>query len=471
MKKILITFCVLAFMASMAQATESRLESMGMGNFWVDGYYYNSYNSIIKDDANIGLYPSTINYYPNIFWGEVQYNDAIEWSTKSWWGNNDYFYKAGALFQIGEDNPWVLGAHFSTVPYGSYYFDLDNYDDWTGGTNHKLNLYYGRNLSDMPFGFTFGYYNSSYDMTENDDSSYYYGYNYEYKFNRMEFGFGLSPMEGKLDLALGFGLDSWTDKHWDDSYSDGAGGYDSGLVEQTKPDGNFDFSFRGRYWMDPNGKFQHVPHVTFMSSKRGEEYYTDYTRTGETYAAWQLYYTYKYTETIFDFGWGVNYDASEDVLVAADFGIALGSMKWETDYADTSNTDSEYKEKMNAMPYFRMGLDAKIFKWLDFRAGVMSMWNGYKEEESYTDTDDPTDYDAYDYEYNEKFSTTTTFLGVGMHWGDLEIDAVMDPEFLLNGPDFIGGGTPDYYYYKDGEKAPGSPYYHLFTKVSLKYSF
>ncbi len=472
MKKLLITFCLVAFAASMAFASEARLDAMGMGSFYFDGDLMSSPNSIIKDDANIGMYPSTVNYHPNIFWGEIEHNEAVEWGgPKSWHGYSDYFYKAGALFSTGDDDPCVFGVYFSTVPYDGYYFDLDEYDDWHSGTNHKINFYYGRNISDMPFGFTFGYYGSTYEQMENNDSSYYYDYNEEHAFSRYEFGFGLSPMEGKLDLALSLALTSWTNKEWEDAFGDGAGGNDSGLVDQTEPDGNFEFAFRGRYWMDPNGKFTFVPHFAFQSIKYGRKYNSNFVLNDDTYAKWQTNYTNSTKMTVIDLGIGMNYDASEDVLVATDFGVEFGKRTWETDYADTSSTDSEYDESVNAMPYFRLGIDAKIFKWLDFRAGVMAMWNKYKYENSSIDTDDPLDHDAYTYEETETFTTTQTFIGVGMHWGDLEIDAVLDPEFLLKGPDFVGGGNPDYYYSKDDDKAPGSSQYHLFTKVSLTYSF
>lgn len=54
---------------------------------------------------------------------------------------------------------------------------------------------------------------------------------------------------------------------------------------------------------------------------------------------------------------------------------------------------------------------------------------------------------------------TMTYLGAGMHWGDLEIDAMIDPSFLTNGPYFISGEDTDGDY--DG----------LAARVSLLYWF
>jgi len=457
MKKILFAISVLVLLGVSAYASETRLETMGMGNFYYNGTYVKSINTIIKDYANIEMYPSTINYYPNLFWGQIDacYDD----DSKSIDGYNDYFYKAGALFQLGEKNPWVLGAHFSTMPYENPFdHDLDNYDS-NQQTNHRLNLYYGRNLSNIPFGFTLGYYRSSQINEDVQDSTFYN--QYEDTYNRYEFGFGISPMSGKLDLALSLAMTSWTDKFYH-YFGDGAGNVDSGLVDDTEPDGNFEFALRARYFMDPVGKFTCVPHFTFDSRKYGEKYFTNTAINEETYSTWQVYRTDETKVSVFDLGIGTNYDASENVLVAADFGVAFGSYKYSYNYADTNSYDAsdeaEYKYNYKAMPYFRLGIDAEVFKWMDFRAGVVSMWNQYKYERSFSENGGG---DNYSYSSGETFTTTQTFLGVGLHWNALEIDALLDPEFLLNGPYFIGGEeTNDNY-------DSGS----MFGKITLTYGF
>ncbi|MCP4703624.1 MAG: hypothetical protein GY865_03360, partial [candidate division Zixibacteria bacterium] len=413
MRKLLLLTVLLTFIIGMsASATETRLESMGMGDFWFDGTYVTALNTVVKDDANISMYPSTINYYPNIFWGEVDSHEYYYYS-KSIYDRNDFFYKAGALFQKGDkDDPFVFGFHFSTVPYESdFNHNLYNYDD-DEQTNHRMNLYYGRNLSDMPFGFTFGYYRSS-AKNENDLNSSITS-QYEDSYNRYEFGFGLSPMEGKLELALSLAMTGWTDKDYE-TYTNG-----SGVVDETEPDGNLELGLKARYFMEPKGNFHCVPHFAFMTSKYGEKVFSELT-TGD----WGVNRTEETKVTVLDLGWGTNYHADEDVLVVADFGVSLGTYKYSTDYAESDDeaNEAETKRNYNAMPYFKLGIDAKVFKWMDFRAGVSSLWNGYKYEYAYTD---------YTYKNSESYTTTQTFLGVGMHWGALEIDALLDPEFLLN---------------------------------------
>ncbi len=445
MKKFLFVALMLTLMATSAFATDTRLETMGMGSFWYDGTFVPALNTVVKDNANISMYPSTINYYPNIFWGEIDSHEG--YSSKSIYGENDYFYKVGALIQRGDDeDPWVFGMHFSTVPYeNDFDHNLYNYDS-DDQTNHRMNLYYGRNLSDMPFGFTFGYFRSSAkneDVLEGDE------YNqYEDTYNRYEVGFGLSPMEGKLELALSLAMTGWTEK----DYHFWNTGADSGLVDDTEPDGNMELALRARYFMEPKGKFTCVPHFAFETKKYGEKNY------GELDNDWVVTRTDETKVTVIDLGWGTNYDAAEDVLVVSDFGITFGSYKYSYDYTDdayTESSEAEYKYSYKAMPYFKLGIDAKVFNWMDFRAGVTSMWNTYKYERDYTDGG------TYSYMRGESFTTTQTFLGAGFHWGALEIDALLDPEFLLNGPYFIGGESTDNNYDSDS----------LFGKVSFLYSF
>ena len=87
MKKLLLLTVLLTFIIGMsATASDTRLETMGMGSFWYDGTFVPALNTVVKDDANISMYPSTINYYPNIFWGEI---NALEGYTKSLEGQKD----------------------------------------------------------------------------------------------------------------------------------------------------------------------------------------------------------------------------------------------------------------------------------------------------------------------------------------------------------------------------------------------
>lgn len=413
MKRYVLFGLFLVFLSgSLATASDTRLETMGMGDFYYNFTPLYSPNCIIKDEANIGMYPSTVNYYPKYFFAEVHdiYDDAAQS-----YGVSDVFYKAGAIFPLGtREKPWVLGAHFSTVPYQNPLFTYVNQRYL--GTNHKIDLYYGRYLGGNPFGFTFGYYGSS---EENKDTTTIN--NYEQSLARYELGFGVSLMSQKLDLAFMLAFDSWKTTAYQAA--------PDAIVDLNKPSGGTDITIRGRYWMGPYGKYTLIPHAAFIIQNYGREnYFWDAANS-----VWALWSTNTIDQSIIELGFGVNYDATTDVLVAADCGIAFVGYKTETDYEDnTLNDDVETKYNYSATPYFRLGIDAKVFKWMDFRAGVISIWAGRKYELNTTAS-----------EFVETWTHAETFLGAGFHWGKFMIDASIDPKFLLNGPYFVSGEPTD----------------------------
>ena len=183
MKKLLI-FAVLGMfmLGSMAYATNTRVMTMGDAN------------NIVKDEANIWLYPSTINYYPNMFIGEF------------WGYDGEYdetmLYEVGAhlLFCEDSEKPMIMGFYFAQEEYEHELLDAYAEDNYMHDTDasRAINLFYGRELSGMPFGFYFGYW---FDSDKNEDSLP--SQNMEWGLTRYEFGFGLSPMSKKLDLSLG----------------------------------------------------------------------------------------------------------------------------------------------------------------------------------------------------------------------------------------------------------------------------
>lgn len=396
MRKLLTLTLIALLAGSFAMASDTRVTTMG------------DVNNIVKDDANIWLYPSTINNYPGLFSTEFTYDNQ---------------FMAGANFGFNEDNPWVLGAYFID---GHYYHEIfSDYGSWEGAADQRIGLFYGRNLGELPFGFVFNYSKSS-GKNEDEDETL----NYEGSLSALGFGFGLTAMEGKLDLALGINMVSWTDK----DYWWNAAMTDSGYGDATKPSGNTEFGFAARYWMDPKDKAVFVPHIEVWMSKQGlENYITD-----------TIAYTYTYKHTMFDIGLGMNYEAKEDVLVVTDFGISLWSSKDETDPAIGSAT--EWKDKVTTLPYFKIGIDAKVFKWMDFRAGVVNYWN--------SETFEPSDVAKRTYGWAE----TETSLGAGFHWGDFEIDAEINPDFIENGPYFITGSN-----YSNED--------HFTERVSISYWF
>ena len=130
-------------------------------------------------------------------------------------------------------------------------------------------------------------------------------------------------------------------------------------------------------------------------------------------------------------------------LVVADIGFQMDNFKYTIDYADADATDpDDYEDKYSVLPYFKIGIDAHVFKWMDFRCGVNKYW--------VKNTYEPNAATKWVWSY----AATSTYLGAGFHWGRFTIDAAINPDFLENGPYFISG-EDDY----------------LTERVTLKYAF
>jgi hypothetical protein len=361
MKKLLMfTVLSLFVMGSMAFATQTRTLTMGDAGM------------IVKDDGNVGMFPQTINLYPKLVGGTIS-----EYELHDFWGH---------MVFAEESNPMVIGLYFSTWQtfrtYGSPY---------PGGDWNRLGLVYGRNFGETPFGLGIKYEQASEKMEDAADQS-------EESFYRWNFNLGITFLENKLELAVPFSFAGFTDK--------------DALGEDTRTaEGNSSFGLMARYWMNPAGKWTSVPHLAVEIGSQGyKEVATDTKHELKT--------------TMFDFGWGLNYDASEDVLFIADIGVDLYKTQFKEDPAPAAGDDEDL---WKSIPYFRVGIDAEILSWLDFRGGVLQRWENYQD--SPNDTQKET--------FNR--TQTTTWLGLGFHWDNFVIDAWMNPRFFNNGPEFVSG--------------------------------
>lgn len=413
MKKLLTGIILCAFLFSgMVMATETRTLTMG------------NVNGIVKDEANVLMFPSTINYYPKLVGGEIRSSE--DYVNKS---NGDEFMTDFFVhWTFAENsNPMTLGTYFYTNDDGirwpyilqdeppfyldwspAEYFDFYDKKNFNDLSNRRIVLTYGRKLNDMPFGFTFDYTSAKQEevdtITSNND--------YKNSLSRFGFTFGLSPMEGQLDLAAGIAFTSWK---W--QYDD---------TDLVKPDGNMAFNFNMRYWMDPKGKYTLVPHLSFDYEKQGakEMFLVGTSFESDNYEA-------KFMHLMA--GLGMNYNASEDVLLVGDFGVGYWNDKFSATEYNGTDPDTTYEDKYTnfILPYFKAGIDANIFKWLDFRGGVESYWMSEKYELGYSSSNEEED------KYN--FVSTRTYLGAGFNWNKLNIDTQIDPDFLMRGPYFVSG--------------------------------
>jgi hypothetical protein len=410
MKRVLIIGFALTLMLSIsAFATETRTITMGQN----DG--------IMVDDYNMFRFPGRIVSYPNIAVAEFQ-------------DSGEEFYKFGINWKFGEDNPWVLGTHFINesgpyLPSDYYGNDLtsNNYANFFSGTsptdpaeiedldspNHRIDLLYGRKLGSNDFGLRFEYIHSSVkdDVasagTPSDQS--------EEKHAIYSFTLGLTEgTAGEWDLALGVWFGSWTDKDED--------GFD-----ETKPDGYYELWAEGRYFWVRNPTVTLVPHGGIAFGKRGVKNFgddPDPATPGDDFNATN-------DGVLFNGGFGMNYTPSSNLLAVGDLGIMYNSVKTKIDSNTTPQAQYEYKYSGLSILYFKIGLEADVFRWMDVRFGATSYWD--IETLKYEDNSQNVAERKYAWADNE------TYLGLAFHWGRLHVDTYMDPNFVIRMPYFISG--------------------------------
>lgn len=410
MKRVLISTLFICLLASAAGfATQTRTLTMGDANM------------IVHDDNNIWMFPSTLYDYPELAIGEFGNYYYYE-------GYYGEFTNLGLHYKFGEKKPFVLGMYFSVEqPRSDFPYFLTSFEEGVV-SNNRMDLFYARMLGENKFGFHFGYLHGSY--TADVDSLYTWNGQpdmTEEKTNGYAFDFGYTMNQGKVDLAAGIALLSWTDR--------GYNGHDV-----TEPDGNMMFYFQGRYFHEVDQKMTIVPHGKFMYGKVANKEYDDWDQTTDFDIVTDLN---EYKMMVLDGGLGLNYTPAAGILAIADFGIAFEQDKEKL--GDIISSDPleyetrEYKTTWFTLPYFKIGLDAVVFNWMDLRMGATSYWENEKETNDY-----PADYystgdPAFTNEYKWSYVSNSTYLGAGFHWGNLLIDAQINPEIIINGFNFISG--------------------------------
>lgn len=374
MKKLLILTMAFMFMlSSMAFATETRVMTMGNNNM------------ILLDDANTSIFPGRVLEYPNLAIGEFSSND---------------FNSFGINWKFGSSSkPWVLGTYFSTMAT----MEPNDYQgngivswDLTRENNRRIDLFYGRGMGNSNFGLNLTLAHSSQSREFTSDQQ-------DESFALYDFNFGLSGLNGDWDVAAGIAFGSITDK-------DAAG------KAETEGDGYYDFTASARFFHNYNPTYTFVPHVSVAIGSHGTKATADTT---------------SYDRTAFDIGVGMNYEPATNVLAVLDFGFQYHKITTEsaTGAGTTSMDQSDF-----SIPYFKLGLDADIFKWLDFRAGATSFWTNSKMDAILG---------AESGQFKSNSASNETFLGFGFHWNRLHVDTYANPALFLDGFNFISGSTND----------------------------
>ncbi|MFQ5454419.1 MAG: hypothetical protein ACE5D6_09575, partial [Candidatus Zixiibacteriota bacterium] len=104
--------------------------------------------------------------------------------------------------------------------------------------------------------------------------------------------------------------------------------------------------------------------------------------------------------------------------------------KWKDETEVPPSTTTEESETGTVLPYFKIGLDADVFKWMDIRLGATSYWTSEKDEDNNV---------TPPFKLTSSWTQNNTYLGFGFHWNRLHVDTYTDPQIFLQGFDFISG--------------------------------
>ncbi len=396
MKKVLKVLFLLAMLLTVSSinATETRVLTMGDNNM------------LLLDEANIFLFPSRIYEWPDLAVGEFGDSEFSEFGLHMKFGSKAKPWYVGTYFHNNTPaDPVFSESPFYNDPFNLGYNFGANEDfipfDNALLSNKRLDMIYGRKLGKNNFGFHFGMIHSSQrnDIPSlgvpnegKDEESYAF-----YTFNT-----GMTFNEGKLDLAFGVDFMTFNDKATTD---DGVAYY------ETKPEGNHKIHFTGRSFHLQNKKYTLIPHFLLSYAKYEARFASE---------------TDKYTHSIADLGVGLQYTPVKNVLAVLDFGLNYDKLKGE--FTPTAGVLDQASVKTFTMPYFKVGFDADVFKWMDIRLGATSYWKNETYENVTTNG-----------EHIRNYADNETFLGFGFHWNRLHVDTQTDPDLFLRGFDFING--------------------------------
>lgn len=407
MKKI-NAILILVFILSVSSVFASGTRVLTMGDN----------NMILLDEENIFLFPSRIYEWPNLIVSEFGDNDLAYLGTHWKFGKKDkstylatYFYNNSPAAPILANSPFYndpynLGYNFG---FSESFIPFDN----SLLSNQRFDIIYGRKYNSNHIGVQFGITNSS---MENDIPTLGFPNDGQDKesYTVYSINSGLTMNDGNVDLA--FGVDVMT---FENRATDTQGnGYN-----ESRSNGNYMIHFAGRSFRSKSKQYTFIPHFNINYSKYEAEYFDNYFPDSNVI---YLAEDNKYTRTNVDIGIGVQYTPSKKVLTVLDFGFIYDKLKGE--FASSTLGTNEASVKTFSLPYFKLGFDATVFKWMDIRLGATSDWKNETWENS-----------ANNSEHIRKFADNNTYLGFGFHWGQLHVDTWTDPEMFLRGFDFING--------------------------------
>ena len=467
----------LAMTSQTAEATGNRVWTLG------------GMNRFIEDDANRWLYPHTISNYSNLFYlemyGLADSAVAVAPGSLRTASNSDSFLipdfqpvqgsaAGGAIIKLMDGA--FLSLHLSDYENDAVKSFLeDTFAPYAGGdpsaigwipsnpppalegANRKLDLMAAYDVVPdfLSVGLALSFGSSSYLYNPNDnDPPLYEGTDDESPRSTDNLG----TSETRVLLSAGIDVsDAITAEV-------GFGYAHHGLTYLPNNNGELlnggsgtELQLDARAMMGISEKWEIVPALTFRSLSFKAIDTSDFT-SGLSYnnTAPERDQTRESTvelaSSLFDLGVAGHYKPVEYVDFWLAAGMSIGSRKLSVIHVQFEDPnanppivrDLPLEEDVStdgvvALPYIKSGIEARVFSWLDLRAGVIKYMISNKN--SVSQIDDQANDSARNNDTTVDDPFFDYFLGMAAHYEGFFLDLQLDPEWIRRGPNFLSGAS------------------------------
>lgn len=379
-----------------ALATDARQIALGgVGNY-------------IEDDYNIFSWYATLPSYSNTVWIGLDYYYYYDLGASSKAvaedGPGSYYTYMGASYGLGSDGKYGTLAMFFYgygAPLNTDGYGWSNEGVFRQSVSNKWTVLYAYPMEKLSLGLYFNRSDGSYKNEDETETTY------EDKIAYTTIGAGIRFDLGEkayTDLAFDYNIGSQTEKVNYYPY------YGYGEVTQ---DANTMLGVRGRMFYEWNETITWVPYISYRSF--------DFSLKADS-ADWKDSH-YGDKGTMFTFGLGANIKVNEDNLLI----FAVEPYSYDKTEPSDPPEGVTASNTSTGMPIFHLALESDLKDWLTFRAGAEKGFykNKYEAEET---VDDET----------TKAITTSTgsffdyWMGLGFHFGDFDVDAVISNDLPFN---------------------------------------
>lgn len=411
-KLIFLTLGILFLFALAALATETRVATMGNSGMY------------LKDDAGIFLYPGTMTMYKKMIIAEHFTNSVSSASVGPFsYGLNQ---RVGIIFPAWGTSTLAVFAGNGTESFST-----------AGGTTitqptTRFLVGYGVNTGNSSLGFQVDF---SGVRTETQPFLADSGQNTPvqiYTASTWGIGVGLSTPLGDLNnLDLGFRI-----RIGNFSYKDET---PTGDTVQAKSDGNTTLSFVVRDYYALNDYVNLVP-----AGKFGVATQKDVDAPAQ----------FKHTTTQIEAGLGVQTKPTENSEIIGGAGYRSSKTR-SRDFAFSGSDSLDTETSTTSLPFAFLGFETQVKGWMHFRLGMEKDISSTKNK-----VNGPFGLNTTDDSKNERKQSTSPMryaVGAGIHAGSVTMDALVENQWLNNGPNFLSGESTS-----SGQ---------LFPRISLTYNF